>query len=100
MAPPVFPEIDSSGVAAMCFAYGTSKTGFGLRNSDQVDMVRHKAPSPNLDPVFTTPLPHQFDISEIIVVTKKTGCRRFPRWVTWRGTPGHITLAILAMEKR
>ncbi len=63
-------------------------TEFDLPRSGQqiefIERVRGEAPSPEM------PAPAR---AEVGASQKKAGCRRFPRWVKWRGMPAATTAA-------
>jgi hypothetical protein len=72
MAAPVFPEIDSSGIATMGLAKRAGQTGFRLRNSYQMHMIGHETPRPDGHTTFPAPLRQQLDIRQVIVITEKS----------------------------
>ena len=41
------------------------------RHGDEMHMIRHQAPGPDVDLVGLAPLGHQFDVGEVIIVAEK-----------------------------
>jgi len=68
---PPFPEIDPPCVSTMGFTNCSRQPFFGFRNGNEMNMVRHKAISPDLNLIFAAPLGHQGQIGFIVIVVKK-----------------------------
>jgi len=68
---PLLPKVDSASIAAVCFSDRTGQSFFGFRYGNQVNVIWHQAPCPDLNSVFAAPFGHQVKIGYVIVVTEK-----------------------------
>ena len=66
MTPPPFPGIYVTGITTMSFADGAGKSFFILWYGNQMNMIGHQTPCPNIDLIFLTPFSHQSKINLII----------------------------------
>ena len=71
MTAPLFTKIDSTGIAPMHLADGQRQAFLGMRNGDQVDMIRHQAPCQDINLALLAPFGHQDEISKVVVVAEK-----------------------------
>ena len=71
VAAPVFTKVDAAGVAAVGLADGPRQGVFAGGDGDQVDVVRHQAPGPDLDPALVAPFGHQGEIGPVVVVAEE-----------------------------
>ena len=71
MTAPSLAKVDHARVTTVHFADRPSQAIGRLRHRDQVDMIGHQAVRPDLDLVSAAPLPHQFQVALVIVVTKE-----------------------------
>ena len=81
----------------MSFCNRPGQSLFRRWHGDQMHVVQHQAIRPNLCLPPGTPSRHQVQVCFVVLFAKKCLCRRLPRCVTWWGTPGATTRAILAM---
>lgn len=52
-------EIDPPGITVMSFTNSTGKTFYGVGQCNKLNLIRHKASSPDLDLIASTPLSEQ-----------------------------------------
>jgi hypothetical protein len=71
MASPPLAKVDHARVSPMDLADRPSQPVLRLRDSDEMDVVRHQAVRPDLNLMGAAPLPHQFQVALVILVAKK-----------------------------
>jgi hypothetical protein len=71
MASPPLAKVNHPCVTPMDLADRPSQPIRRLRNSDEMDVVRHQAVRPDLNLMGAAPLPHQFQVALVILVAKK-----------------------------
>lgn len=65
------PRVDIAGVAAMEIAKGAAERILVARDSHDVDVVRHQATGPDLDPVAFCCLGEQVEVERIIAILEE-----------------------------
>src|SRR3982074_140708 len=64
---PALAPVDLRRVAPVCFTDGAAEAIGRSRNGDEVDVVRHEAVRPDLDPATVGPFCEESHVEEIIV---------------------------------
>ena len=72
VATPAFADIDAPGLAAMGLTEGAAETVCRFGHSNQMAVLGHKAVAPNLDRAGSTPLGHEFEVSDIVLLAKES----------------------------
>lgn len=72
MPSPILAEVDHTAVAPVSFTDAPAQTVLGFRRSYEVDMVRHKAVSPDFHAALLAPFGHQGNVSLIVFIVKES----------------------------
>ena len=68
---PALPEVDPPRVPRMCLADGATQALGGLRDNDQVNMVRHQAICPDRDLLCAAELRHALEVVLVVFLTEE-----------------------------
>src|SRR5712691_10655810 len=95
---PALAPVDLRRVAPVCFTDGPAQAIARSRNRDDVDVVRHEAVGPDLDPVAAAPLRREGHVEEVIVRVEERPLSTVTalRDVVWQGgddSAGHASRA-------
>jgi len=100
MPAPTFAEIDAARVAPMRLPDRLPESWFRLGHGNSMNMVGHPGIAPNFHFPGRTPLGHELQLCEIILVAEKSLLPTIPRCVMGCGIFEATTRANRAMPSR